>query len=63
LLVIDRDAFRDTLQANPDVADRLSETLAQRRRELDAALATKEEAPPEGEERRILDRIRSLFGF
>ncbi len=61
--VIDRDAFRDILLANPAIGDRLSETLAQRKRELDAALATPVEEPPEVEERRILDRIRDLFGF
>lgn len=61
--VVDRHAFRTLLQTNPDIAQRLSETLAVRRRELDAALATSSEEPPEAEERRILDRIRQLFGF
>jgi small-conductance mechanosensitive channel len=62
-LVIDRESFRDTLQGNPGIAARLSETLAHRNRELDAARVSRAEEPMATEERRILDRIRQLFGF
>lgn len=62
-LVVDREAFRETLQSNPAIASRLSETLALRKQEQDQARATGPKGPVEVEERRILDRIRQLFGF
>jgi len=62
-LVVDRGSFKETLQSNPAIAARLSETLAARKHEQDLARETQGEEPVEGEERRILDRIRQLFGF
>lgn len=65
-IVIDRDAFRDTLAANPGVAERISDTLIQRQQELretHAALeAAASEAAPE-DRRQILTRIWDFFGF
>jgi CRP-like cAMP-binding protein len=62
-LVVDREAFKETLQSNPAIAARLSETLALRKQQQDIARATDPEGPVEVDERRILDRIRQLFGF
>jgi small-conductance mechanosensitive channel/CRP-like cAMP-binding protein len=62
-LVVNREAFKETLQSNPAIAARLSETLAARKKEQDLARETHGDEPVEAEERRILHRIRQLFGF
>jgi CRP-like cAMP-binding protein len=64
--VVDRDAFRETLERNPVLAERISEILAERRRELEethAALRVAEDGTMEEEKNRILSRIRDFFGF
>lgn len=64
--VIDREAFRETLENNPSIAERISEILARRREELERTHAELHEAASrstEEEKRRILDRIRDFFGF
>lgn len=65
-VVIDRAAFRDTLERNPDIAFQISETLAARRQELEATHAALDQAASrstEEERRQILGRIREFFGF
>jgi len=62
-LVVDREAFKETLQSNPAIAATLSETLALRKHEQDMARTSEPDGPVEVEERRIFDRIRQLFGF
>jgi small-conductance mechanosensitive channel/CRP-like cAMP-binding protein len=64
--VIDRDAFRETLERNPRIAERISETLAQRQQQLEATHAALREAAAqsmEDEKHQILARIRDFFGF
>ncbi len=64
--VIDRAAFRATLERNPAIAERISEILVQRQAELEASQAALHrraaEDPPE-DKRQILARIRDFFGF
>lgn len=64
--VVDREAFRETLEKNPVLAERISEILARRRRELEETHAALHEAHGqrmEEEKTRILSRIRDFFGF
>jgi CRP-like cAMP-binding protein len=64
--VIDREAFRETLEKNPVLAERISEILAERRRALEATQAALHEAHGQAmdeEKTRILTRIREFFGF
>ncbi|MFN2420633.1 MAG: cyclic nucleotide-binding domain-containing protein [Gemmatimonadota bacterium] len=64
--VIDRAAFRDTLHQNPEIAERISETLGRRRAELEAthaALHRAAEEAMEEEKGQILTRIWDFFGF
>jgi small-conductance mechanosensitive channel/CRP-like cAMP-binding protein len=64
--VITREAFRDTLRQNPEIAERISETLGRRRAELEAthaALHRAAEADMDDEKRQILGRIWDFFGF
>lgn len=64
--VVDREAFRETLEKNPVIAERISEILADRRRELEETQAALHEAhgdAMEDEKTRILTRIRDFFGF
>ncbi len=64
--VVDREAFRQTLQSNPRLADEISGILAQRQRELEethAALDRAAAATEEEEKRQILSRIWDFFGF
>jgi len=64
--VVDRAAFRETLERNPRIVDRISEILAVRRRELEETHAALHEAHTQDmdeEKRRILTRIRGFFGF
>lgn len=64
--VIDRDAFRETLERNPAIAERISEILSQRRVELEAtqaALDRRAAEAPIDDKRQILARIRDFFGF
>lgn len=65
-LVIDREAFRETLEKNPQIAERISETLAQRAEELEETHAALDEAARqtmEEEKSQILARIWDFFGF
>ncbi len=65
-VVVDREAFRETLEKNPVLAERISEILAQRKRELEevhAALDQGDGKAIEDEKTRILTRIRDFFGF
>lgn len=64
--VIDREAFRETLEKNPVIAERISEILVERRRELEETQALLHEADGqaiEDEKVRVLRRIRDFFGF
>ncbi|MFN2384031.1 MAG: mechanosensitive ion channel domain-containing protein [Gemmatimonadota bacterium] len=64
--VIDRGAFRATLEHNPELAERLSDTLARRQRELEQTHAALHEAAAGATEEtrgQILSRIRGFFGF
>lgn len=64
--VIDREAFRETLMENPQIAEQISEILAHRRAELEETHAALHEAATrstEEEKRRILGRIWEFFGF
>ncbi|MGH7544298.1 MAG: cyclic nucleotide-binding domain-containing protein [Gemmatimonadota bacterium] len=64
--VVDREAFRETLERNPRIAERISEILAERRRELEETHAALHEAHTQDmddEKHRILTRIRDFFGF
>ncbi|MGH7587243.1 MAG: cyclic nucleotide-binding domain-containing protein [Gemmatimonadota bacterium] len=64
--VVDREAFRGTLERNPLIAERISEILAERRRELEETHAALHEAHTQDmddEKHRILTRIRDFFGF
>lgn len=64
--VVDRQAFRQTLEGNPRIAERISEILAERRRELEETHAALHEASTQDmddEKHRILTRIRDFFGF
>jgi CRP-like cAMP-binding protein len=63
---VDREAFRETLERNPHIAERISEILAERRRELEETHAALHEAHTQDmddEKHRILTRIRDFFGF
>ncbi|MBW3660180.1 MAG: mechanosensitive ion channel family protein [Gemmatimonadetes bacterium] len=61
--VIDRDALRETLEANPTIAEEMSETLAERQAELERTRAALDEAArATGEDKhQILSRIRAFF--
>ncbi|MGH7571499.1 MAG: cyclic nucleotide-binding domain-containing protein [Gemmatimonadota bacterium] len=64
--VVDREAFRETLEKNPVIAERISEILVERKRELEevhAALDQSHGQSIEEEKHRILNRIRDFFGF
>ena len=64
--VVDREAFRETLERNPRIAERISEILTQRKRELEETHAALHEAHTQDmddEKGRILTRIRGFFGF
>ena len=63
LLAVDRDAFERILSAEPDLAQRLAETIARRRMALDAARAEKQSPQMEKETSNLLGRIRNIFGF
>ena len=63
LLAVDRDAFERILSAEPELAQRLAETIARRRMALDAARAEQQAPAVEKETSNLLGRIRSIFGF
>jgi small-conductance mechanosensitive channel/CRP-like cAMP-binding protein len=63
LLAVDRDAFERILSAEPDLAQRLAETIARRRMALDAAKAAQQAPAVEKEASNLLGRIRGIFGF
>jgi small-conductance mechanosensitive channel/CRP-like cAMP-binding protein len=64
--VVDRDGFRETLLHNPRIAERISETLAERQAQLEETQAALHEAAIRGDEEdktQILSRIWDFFGF
>ena len=63
LLAVDRDAFERILSAEPDLAQRLAETIARRRMEMNAARAAQQAPQMEKETSNLLGRIRNIFGF
>jgi small-conductance mechanosensitive channel len=63
LLAVDRDAFERILSAEPELAQRLAETIARRRMALDAVRAEQQAPAMEKETSNLLGRIRSIFGF
>ncbi|MDX1623524.1 MAG: mechanosensitive ion channel family protein, partial [Gemmatimonadota bacterium] len=65
-VVVDHEAFCGILERNPSVAERISETLARRRDELEATSAELREAAlgaTQEDRHQILSRIRDFFGF
>lgn len=66
-LCLDREGMRGSLERHPELAERITETLVRRRRELDETERHLEQArePQAGtdEHRQILGRIRDFFGF
>jgi small-conductance mechanosensitive channel/CRP-like cAMP-binding protein len=60
---LERQVFKEIVQARPEIADELSRILAARRVSTEHALA--EGAPPSlaAEQRRVLDAISSFFGL
>ncbi|HZR07655.1 MAG TPA: mechanosensitive ion channel family protein [Myxococcales bacterium] len=63
LLAVNRDAFERILTAEPDLAERLAETIARRRTALEAVRAEQEAVPMETVTSTLLTRIRDIFGF
>ncbi|MGZ6125474.1 MAG: cyclic nucleotide-binding domain-containing protein, partial [Myxococcales bacterium] len=63
LLSVDRDAFDRILSAEPDLAERLAETIARRRMALEAVRAEQQSAAMESVTSTLLTRIREIFGF
>lgn len=63
VLAVDRDAFERILSAEPELAQRLAETITRRRMALDAARAEQQAPAVEREISNLLGRIRSIFGF
>lgn len=63
LLSVDRDAFDRILSAEPDLAERLAETIARRRMALEAVRAEQASAAMESVTSTLLTRIRDIFGF
>jgi small-conductance mechanosensitive channel len=63
LLAVDRDAFERILSAEPDLAQRLAETIARRRTALEAVRAEQGPAAMEAVTSTLLTRIRDIFGF
>lgn len=63
LLAVDRDAFERILSAEPDLAQRLAETIARRKMEMNAARAAQQVPQMEKETSNLLGRIRYIFGF
>ena len=63
LLAVDRDAFERILSAEPDLAQRLAETIARRRTALEAVRAEQEAVAMEAVASTLLTRIRDIFGF
>ena len=65
VLVVDKAAFGEVLQARPELAERVSEVIAHRQAGL---LRKREEAAPaadgpDGDEWRLLKRIREFFSM
>ncbi len=62
LLALDRDAFERILSAEPELMERLAETIARRRTALEAVRLSQESAM-EKETVTLLERLRDIFGF
>jgi small-conductance mechanosensitive channel/CRP-like cAMP-binding protein len=63
LLAVDRDAFEQILNAEPDLAQRVADVIARRRLALNAARAEQQAPALEKESSNLLSRIRGIFGF
>lgn len=64
--VIDREVFRETLEANPELTERISRVLIERSKELEATHAALHEddvTEIADEPRQVMTRIRDFFGF
>jgi len=65
LLVINHEAFHDTLAENRDVVERISDLLAARQTELEAVASSRRPAalPEEDRSRRLISQIKSFFNL
>lgn len=63
LLVIDHEAFQQTLASAPDVVEKVSELLARRQAELEAVASEKStvEEPIQERSRRLISQIKTFF--
>ena len=64
---LDKEAFHDILQRRPEIAENISEILARRRVELEAALEDLDEETRQERARQhqgdLLQRIKDFFGL
>jgi small-conductance mechanosensitive channel/CRP-like cAMP-binding protein len=67
LLVVDHDAFHDTLAAHPEIIERMSEILAQRQAELEETVQSsrdrKSMLPMSDRSNRLISQIRGFFNL
>jgi small-conductance mechanosensitive channel/CRP-like cAMP-binding protein len=63
VIVLGHAAFRDVLEQNPELAQRISEVLASRQAELEQAQSTLEELDRETRSGVLLGKIRSFFSL
>lgn len=63
LLALDRDAFERILSAEPELMEKLAETIARRRTALEAVRAEQEASAMEKETVSLLARLREIFGL
>jgi CRP-like cAMP-binding protein len=63
VIVLGHAAFRDVLEQNPDLAQRISEVLASRQAEIEQAQSTRPELDRDTRSGVILARIRSFFSL
>jgi CRP-like cAMP-binding protein len=63
VIVLGHGAFRDVLEQNPDLAQRISEVLASRQAELEQAQSVRPELDRDTRSGVLLARIRSFFSL
>ena len=63
VIVLGHAAFRDVLEQNPELAQRVSEVLASRQAEIEQAQSTREEVDQETRTGVLLGKIRSFFSL
>ena len=63
LLALDRDAFERILSAEPELMEKLAETIARRRLALEAVRAEERASAVEKETVTLVERLRDIFGF